>query len=262
MNNSLLKQHAAFKQQHSSTIASVKHKPTPESDSSPKKKVKQEPKHQGPRTSTTNKFKWIKSCVDLLKKRHRREKKALSFVELIQSLGLSDLEVSEKEWLEKAMHENPKISYEKGKISFKPAYPIHNKSDLVTVLRQHYDNGMGGLLMEDVKECMSHAEQIIEELVTNDQVFTLTRPDKQTILYFRDTTCEVALDDEFKELWNSISVKEMGEVDIENYLKRVGIRTMEGFGLKRKAVKKGTKRKRNVKMLNSHLGSDMLKEFD
>lgn len=170
MNNSLLKQHAAFKQQHSSTLASVKHKPSQESESSPKKKIKQQQEPKGPRTSTTNKFKWIKSCVDLLKKRHRREKKALSFDELLKSLGLSDLEVSEKDWLEKAMHENPKISYEKGKISFKPAYPIHNKLDLINVLRQHYDNGMGGLLMEDVKECMSHAEQLIEELVTDGQV--------------------------------------------------------------------------------------------
>ena len=51
--------------------------------------------------------------------------------------------------------------------------------------------------------------------------------------------------------------------DIENYLKRVGIATMEGYGLKKaNNKKKPSKRKRNVKMLNSHLDAKMLKEFD
>lgn len=54
----------------------------------------------------------------------------------------------------------------------------------------------------------------------------------------------------------------MGENDIENYLKRVGISTMEGNGLKKTTKKKPAKRKRNIKMLNSHLGSDMLKELN
>ena len=96
------------------------------------------------------------------------------------------------------------------------------------------------------------------------QVYTIIRPDKQNVVYFKDNSLETEIDEEFKELWNSISVKEMGEADIENYLKRVGITTMEGFGLKRKAVvkKKSGKRKRNVKMLNSHLDATILKEFD
>ena len=84
------------------------------------------------------------------------------------------------------------------------------------------------------------------------------------MLFYRDTSVECTINDDFKELWNTISVKEISENDIENYLKRVGIATMEGYGLKKKSVtkKKPVKRKRNVKMLNSHLDSKMLKEFD
>ena len=60
---------------------------------------------------------------------------------------------------------------------------------------------------------------------------------------------ECPISEDFKELWNTISVKEISENDIENYLKRVGIATMEGYGLKKKSVtkKKPVKRKRNVK---------------
>ena len=84
------------------------------------------------------------------------------------------------------------------------------------------------------------------------------------MLFYRDTSVECTINDDFKELWNTISVKEISENDIENYLKRVGIATMEGYGLKKKSAtkKKPVKRKRNVKMLNSHLDSKMLKEFD
>lgn len=96
------------------------------------------------------------------------------------------------------------------------------------------------------------------------QVKTVTRSDKQDILFYRDTSVECTISSDFKELWNTISVKEISENDIENYLKRVGIATMEGYGMKKKAAtkKKPVKRKRNVKMLNSHLDSKMLKEFD
>ena len=92
----------------------------------------------------------------------------------------------------------------------------------------------------------------------------MTRSDKQVVLFYRDTSVECLISEDFKELWNTISVKEISENDIENYLKRVGIATMEGYGLKKKSVtkKKPVKRKRNVKMLNSHLDSKMLKEFD
>ena len=71
------------------------------------------------------------------------------------------------------------------------------------------------------------------------------------------------MESQFQELWNSVSVREITEVDIENYLKRVGISTMEGFNSKKKATKKKpAKRRRNIRMLNSHLDSKMLKEFD
>ena len=91
----------------------------------------------------------------------------------------------------------------------------------------------------------------------------VSRSDKQQVLYYRDTSVECNINSDFKELWNTISVKEISEGDIENYLKRVGIATMEGYGDKKLAIKKKpTKRKRNVKILNSHLDAKMLKEFD
>ena len=171
MNRSLLQQHAAFKQQGSATLArsgsAVKQQVK---DEPPKKKIKSEHSNSNktPKINTANKFKWLKVCIDMLKKRYKKEKKALVLEELMKVVGLSDLEVSEKAWLQKALHENPKVLIEKDKISFKPAYPIHNVNDLMNVLRQHNDNGMGGVLLEDIKECMSKAEETVEGL--SDQV--------------------------------------------------------------------------------------------
>ena len=83
-----------------------------------------------------------------------------------------DLDPHEKAWLTNALKDNPKVLFEreKEKFSFKPSYPMHNKDDLLNLLREHYDNGMGGILELDVKECILKADDIISELQSENLV--------------------------------------------------------------------------------------------
>lgn len=267
MNTNLLQQHAAFKKQATASSSKPTSKPTakqsaPRTNEPSKKRFKPDTKSVA---NNPNTFKWLKTTVDRLRRRYQKERKPVSIDDLIKMTGL-DLDPHEKAWLTNALKDNPKVLFEreKEKFSFKPSYPMHNKDDLLNILREHYDNGMGGIMELDVKECILKAEEVIAELKSENLLKCVTRSDKQVVIYYRDTSVECQLSEDFKELWNTISVKEISENDIENYLKRVGIATMEGYGLKKKNAmkKKPVKRKRNVKMLNSHLDSKMLKEFD
>ena len=163
MNSNLLQQHAAFKKQASSTAASkpLKHS-SPRPSEPSKKRFKPDTKSVA---SNPNTFKWLKLCVDRLRKRYQKERKPVSIDDLIKMTGL-DLDPHEKAWLLGALKDNPKVSYdrEKEKLFFKPVYPIHNKDELLTILREHYDNGMGGLLELDVKECFLKPDEILDEL--------------------------------------------------------------------------------------------------
>ena len=47
---------------------------------------------------------------------------------------------------------------------------MHNKDDLLNLLREHYDNGMGGILELDVKECILKADDVISELKAENLV--------------------------------------------------------------------------------------------
>ena len=169
MNSNLLQQHAAFKKQASSAIVSKPSKhSSPHASEPSKKRFKPDTKSVA---SNPNTFKWLKLCVDRLRKRYQKERKQISIDELIKMTGL-DLDPHEKAWLLGALKDNPKVAYdqEKEKLSFKPVYLIHNKDDLLNVLRDHYDNGMGGLLEADVRECFLKPDEIVGELLSEKLV--------------------------------------------------------------------------------------------
>ena len=166
MNSNLLQQHANFKKQaqvNRKTEKPTASKPPPARSAEPsKKRFKPDTKSV---SNNPNTFKWLKLCVDRLRKRYQKERKPVSIDDLIKMVGL-DLDPHEKAWLFGALKENLKVGFdrEKEKLVFKPTYPIHNKDDLLVILREHYDSGMGGLLEGEVKECILKADETIQEL--------------------------------------------------------------------------------------------------
>ena len=169
MNTNLLQQHAAFKKQATASSSKPTAKQSaPRSNEPSKKRFKPDTKSVA---NNPNTFKWLKTTVDRLRRRYQKERKPVSIDDLIKMTGL-DLDPHEKAWLNNALKDNPKVLFEreKEKFSFKPSYPMHNKDDLLNILREHYDNGMGGIMELDVKECILKAEDVIAELKSENLV--------------------------------------------------------------------------------------------
>ena len=171
MNSELLNQDAAFKQQIQSLASKDERKESKvshKSNSAPRKK----PRLETPIVPKDPlRFRWIKLCVDRLKRRYQKQKKSIILEDLIKSVRL-DLDPAEKNWLFNVLKENPKchFDYEKKRFSFKPTYEMHNKDDLLNLLRDHYDNGLGGIMLDDVNECLLKPEEAINELKQADLV--------------------------------------------------------------------------------------------
>lgn len=174
MSSNLLAQHAAFKKQAASALTTNKPppRPTPQRPSEPaKKRFKPDTKSVA---NNPNTFKWLKVCVDKLRKRYQEERKPVSIDDLVKMKKL-DLDPHEKAWLNNALKDNVKVLYEKEKFSYKPTHPIHNKNDLLNLLREHYDRGMGGILEMDVRECILKADEVILQLKDENLVSSLVR---------------------------------------------------------------------------------------
>lgn len=97
------------------------------------------------------------------------------------------------------------------------------------------------------------------------EIFRIVRPDKEEVLFYNNRQYEMEVDEEFKALWHRVSVEGRTETDIEQYLQNVGLGVMQGETRKRKAPgsqqKKPRKRARPQKVLNTHLDSDLLKDY-
>ena len=98
-----------------------------------------------------------------------------------------------------------------------------------------------------------------QKLDKEGEIFCITRPDKEEVIFYRNHEYELEVDEEFKARWHRISVDGHTETDIEQYLQNVGLGVMQGETRKRKApgsqLPKPRKRARAQKVLNTHLNS-------
>lgn len=104
-----------------------------------------------------------------------------------------------------------------------------------------------------------------QKLEKEGEIFCITRPDKEEVLFYKNHEYEVEVDEEFKARWHRVSVEGRTETDIEQYLENVGLGVMQGETRKRKAPGsqpgKPRKKARAQKVLNTHLDSDLLKDY-
>lgn len=104
-----------------------------------------------------------------------------------------------------------------------------------------------------------------QKLEKEGEIFCITRPDKEEVLFYKNHEYEVEVDEEFKARWHRVSVEGRTETDIEQYLENVGLGVMQGETRKRKAPgsqpAKPRKKARAQKVLNTHLDSDLLKDY-
>lgn len=104
-----------------------------------------------------------------------------------------------------------------------------------------------------------------QKLDKEGEIFCIARPDKEEVIFYKNHEYELEVDEEFKALWHRISVDGRTETDIEQYLQNVGLGVMQGETRKRKAPgsqqPKPRKKARAQKVLNTHLNSDLLKDY-
>lgn len=107
----------------------------------------------------------------------------------------------------------------------------------------------------------------IQKLDEDGVLVRVTRPDKEEVIFYNNPEymLPAPLSEDFRSLWHRVSVDGLTETDIENYLKRVGLGAMLGQASdrKRKAPsqqRQQRKKPKNLKILNTHLGSGLFSD--
>ncbi|XP_037960176.1 general transcription factor IIE subunit 2-like isoform X1 [Teleopsis dalmanni] len=191
----------------------------------------------------------------------------LSLEEILDETNQLDIGQSLKTWLaDEALINNPKIkvSSDNQRFCFKPVYKLKDGKSLIHLLKQYDDNGLGGILLEDVQESLPHCKKILRSRAKD--IIYITRPnDKKKVLFYNDRTADFTIDEEFQKLWHSITVDGMEDSQIEEYLEKQGIRPMKAQEPKKPVLqrKKAPIKKREFKKLrhNKHL-ADVLKNYE
>ena len=107
----------------------------------------------------------------------------------------------------------------------------------------------------------------LQRLLEEEKIICITRQDKEQVVFYNNPeySLEGAVSGDFQGLWHRVSVQGMTEADIEKYLENVGLGAMQGEGRKRKlpgtASKKSRKKPKLTKVMNTHLGNELLKDY-
>ena len=113
-----------------------------------------------------NPYRLLKSVMDMLKERYTSKNyDSLTFNEIISSVGREDISVELSQWLEEALHSNPKIHFsaDSRRFLFKPALGlgVRNRRQLLELLKDWEREGKGGMMMSDVREAVYNPERAI-----------------------------------------------------------------------------------------------------
>ncbi|XP_068730950.1 transcription initiation factor IIE subunit beta-like [Montipora capricornis] len=284
MDPSLLKDLKDFKARSikQPTVESKKSKPAHSTSDQPKSKSKEPKRSYLPKEllqpkkpaspsidykthtfRSKHKFAVLAAIVDFMKNRHLQRKfEALSVDEILDQINYTDISPSDKAWLaNEALKGNSKLVHKDGKFSFKPKYYVKDKKQLLKLLERHEESGSGGILLDDIRESLPDADEVVK--AAGRRITFITRPtDKKVVLFFKNDQHQLKVDEEFQKHWRGVSVDGIGENDIEKYLVNAGIATMQDSGV-RKPQQAKQKRKpiRRFKKLNTHLDESTLKDY-
>ena len=189
----------------------------------------------------------------------------MSLDDILDVTNNTDVTSRDKEWLsEEALKNNKKLAFKDGKFSFKPKYPLRDRKSLLKLLERHESNGMGGILLDDIREGLPNADAVVKSV--SDRILFVTKSnDKKAVLFHYDPQYASHVDEEIQKHWRGVTVEGLGEAGIERYLESAGITVMSGVlsGNKEPGGKKkrANNRKKQFKKLNTHLSGDVLKDY-
>ena len=130
------------------------------------------------------------------------------------------------------------------------------------LLKQYSIKGKGGILLEDLQESLPKCDSIIKKLEDNGDIWLVNRPaDKKKVVFFHDESDNFEVHEDFVKLWRSVTVDGKDDINIDDYLAKNGIKSMQDQNmgkapLKRKPIKRNFKRKNKLKD-NLHVAGDL-----
>ncbi|XP_031563822.1 general transcription factor IIE subunit 2-like [Actinia tenebrosa] len=276
MDPSLLKDLKDFKKRSATqpTIEAKRAKPTPSRPKpspglpkellQPKKAMSSPLGVTAPKFRSKHRFAVMAAIVNFMKDRHlKRVYEELSLDEILDQINYTDISPSDKTWLgQEALKKNPKLTCNDDKYAFNSKYKIKDKRQLLKLLEKHEERGYGGIFLDDIRESLPDADNVIRSV--QNKIFFITRSDKKVVLFNKNKTDEMKVDEEFQKHWRAISVDGIGEADIDKYLNNAGIAAMQDSGLSKQQQapqRKKIRRKKATKIHNVHLDDSTLKDY-
>uniref|UniRef100_A0A8D8Y300 Transcription initiation factor IIE subunit beta n=1 Tax=Cacopsylla melanoneura TaxID=428564 RepID=A0A8D8Y300_9HEMI len=220
--------------------------------------------------SSQYKFGVLAKIVKHMKQRHQDgDDHPLTIDEILDETNQLDVGNKVKTWLStEALQNNPKLEVIDGnRFLFKSVFKLKDRKGLLKLLKQHDLKGIGGVLLDDVRESLPHCEKALKHLSLQNEIIYVTRPaDKRKVMFYNDKSAQLDLDEDFQKLWRSISVDGMDHDKIKEYLEKQGIRPIQDHGFKKPIMpgrKKNMNRKKQFKKPrdNEHL-ADVLENYE
>ncbi|XP_003383616.1 PREDICTED: transcription initiation factor IIE subunit beta-like [Amphimedon queenslandica] len=212
----------------------------------------------------------LKAVVDMMKERYlTKVYDPLSIDEILKEIDLEELHSEIKQRLYEELRRNRKIRYysEADRFIFLPSlgHQVRSKTQLLAFLQDRESKGMGGVSITDLKEAIPQTEKVLRKL--EKDIFRLKcgeRDKNEEVVFYNNHDYDITVDESIVSQWRQVSVDGQSERDIEKYLENVGLGAMQGETRKRKAPtqqRKTSKKSRQTKILNTHLETDLLKEY-
>ncbi|KAK4304964.1 hypothetical protein Pmani_023107 [Petrolisthes manimaculis] len=271
MDKALLKDRDAFiKRAFASPLEVRKRSQPPSTPEPPKKKVSKSTPSEPTSYKTMSggsqyKFGVLARIVRHMKTRHQDgDSHPLSIDDILDETNQLNAGPKVKQWLvTEALPNNPKVQEVDGKYLFRPALPVRDRKSLLKLLRQHDMKGYGGVLLDDIQESLPHCEKVLKQL--DKELLRITRAtDKKQIIFYHDKGINFLVEKEFQQLWRNTSVDGLQDDNIEEYLNKQGIKSMQDTGPKIKPIRKRTKksRQRATKISDNEHMQHILQTYD
>jgi transcription initiation factor TFIIE subunit beta len=100
-------------------------------------------------------------------------------------------------------------------------------------------------------------------LEDNGDIWIIPRPqDKKKVVYYHDDSDDFDVSEDFVKLWRSINVDAVDDINIDEYLAKNGITSMQDQGsknapIKRKPIKRNINRKKRQLKDNLQIAKDL-----
>lgn len=212
-----------------------------------------------------HKFTALARIVKHMKARHQDgETHPLSISEILDETNQLNLGQKVRTWLmTEALPDNPKIQEVDGKYIFKPALSVRDRKTMLKLLRHHDMKGFGGILLDDIQESLPHCDKIMKQL-DKDILRIIRQTDKKQIIFYHDKAINFPVEKDFQTLWRNTSVDGLQDDNIEEYLNKQGIKSMQDTGPKVKPIRRKAKknRQRATKISDNEHMQHVLQNYD